>query len=248
MVSAEPVRWRSRKKASISRSWRAGATSSNTAAEIKTATGVTVVPAAGDIATPEGRAAALKSCPESDILVNNADGPAPGDFRKWTRDDWISALDTMMLCHIEMMRLTVHTMTQRGFGRIINIVSRSVKTPQIELGLSNGARSGLVGFVVGLARQTVTCHDQQSAARHLRQRRPATVHQGHARGRPVVRRRLAPARAGQSCAALRQAGRIGRLLRVPLLRAGRVHNGTKPVDRWRKLPGHFLTLDTEFLP
>jgi 3-oxoacyl-[acyl-carrier protein] reductase len=127
-----------------------------TAAEIKAATGVKVTPVAGDIATPEGRAAALKACPEPDILVNNADGPAPGDFRKWTRDDWIAALDTMMLCHIEMMRLTVDAMMTRGFGRIINIVSRSVKIPQIELGLSNGARSGLVGFVAGLARQTVT--------------------------------------------------------------------------------------------
>src|ERR1700674_4647136 len=126
-----------------------------TATEIHAATGVTVTPVAGDIATPEGRAAALKACPAPDILVNNAQGPAPGDFRKWTRDDWISALDTMMLSHIEMMRLTVDSMMARGFGRIINIVSRSVKIPQIELGLSNGARSGLVGFVAGLARQTV---------------------------------------------------------------------------------------------
>jgi 3-oxoacyl-[acyl-carrier protein] reductase len=126
-----------------------------TATEIQAATGVTVTPVAGDIATPEGRAAALKSCPEPDILVNNADGPAPGDFHKWTRDDWISALDTMMLSHIEMMRLTVDHMMTRGFGRIVNIVSRSVKIPQVELGLSNGARSGLVGFVAGLARQTV---------------------------------------------------------------------------------------------
>jgi 3-oxoacyl-[acyl-carrier protein] reductase len=126
-----------------------------TATEIQAATGVTVTPVAGDIATPEGRAAALKSCPEPDILVNNADGPAPGDFHKWTRDDWISALDTMMLSHIEMMRLTVDQMMTRGFGRIVNIVSRSVKIPQVELGLSNGARSGLVGFVAGLARQTV---------------------------------------------------------------------------------------------
>ena len=109
----------------------------------------------GDITTEEGRAAALKACPAPDILINNADGPVPGDFRKWSRDDWIAALDTMMLSHIEMMRLTVDGMMERGFGRIVNIVSRSVKTPQLELGLSNGARSGLVGFVAGLARQTV---------------------------------------------------------------------------------------------
>lgn len=123
--------------------------------EIRAATGVTVTPVAGDIAKPEGRTAALRVCPEPDILVNNADGPVPGDFRDWTRNDWIAALDTMMLSHIEMMRLSVDGMMARGFGRIVNIVSRSVKIPQIELGLSNGARSGLVGFVAGLARQTV---------------------------------------------------------------------------------------------
>jgi 3-oxoacyl-[acyl-carrier protein] reductase len=126
-----------------------------TADEIRKLTGVVVTPVAGDIATIEGRTAALQACPEPDILINNADGPAPGDFRTWTRDDWIAALDTMMLCHIEMMRLTHEGMMARGFGRIVNIVSRSVKIPQIELGLSNGARSGLVGFVAGLARQTV---------------------------------------------------------------------------------------------
>jgi 3-oxoacyl-[acyl-carrier protein] reductase len=126
-----------------------------TAAEIRDATGVQAVPVAGDITTAQGRSAALAACPAPDILLNNADGPLPGDFRNWTRADWIAALDAMMLSHIEMMRLTVDGMMQRGFGRIINIVSRSVKIPQLELGLSNGARSGLVGFVGGLARQTV---------------------------------------------------------------------------------------------
>jgi 3-oxoacyl-[acyl-carrier protein] reductase len=125
-----------------------------TADELR-ASGATVTPVAGDIATPQGREAALTACPAPDILVNNAEGRLPGDFRTWTRDDWIAALDTMMLSHIEMMRLTVDGMMARGFGRIVNIVSRSVKIPQLELGLSNGARSGLVGFVAGLARQTV---------------------------------------------------------------------------------------------
>jgi 3-oxoacyl-[acyl-carrier protein] reductase len=124
-------------------------------AEIAQATGATVRTVAGDITTREGRDAALAACPQPDILVNNADGPVPGDFRDWSRDDWIAALDTMMLSHIEMMRRTVDGMMERGFGRIVNIVSRSVKTPQLELGLSNGARSGLVGFAGGLARQTV---------------------------------------------------------------------------------------------
>jgi 3-oxoacyl-[acyl-carrier protein] reductase len=134
---------------------RKSATLASAAADIAAATGVRVTPVAGDITTTDGRAAALKACPEPDILLNNADGPAPGDFRDWSRDDWIAALDMMMLSHIEMMRLTVDGMMARGFGRIINIVSRSVKIPQAELGLSNGARSGLVGFAGGLARQTV---------------------------------------------------------------------------------------------
>lgn len=128
------------------------------AAEIAKSTGSRVIPIAGDITTPEGRTAALNACPEPDILINNGDGEPPGDFREWTRERWITALDRMMLTPVEMMRLTVDGMMARRFGRIINIVSRSVKTPQLELGLSNGARSGLVGFVAGLARQTVACN------------------------------------------------------------------------------------------
>ena len=134
---------------------RTKATLERACADIRAATGVIATPVVGDVTKPEGRAAALAACPNPDILVNNADGPLPGDFRDWTRDDWIASLDTMMLAHIEMMRATVDGMIARGFGRIINIVSRSVKTPQLELGLSNGARSGLAGFAGGLARQTV---------------------------------------------------------------------------------------------
>jgi 3-oxoacyl-[acyl-carrier protein] reductase len=129
-----------------------------TGAEIAAATGVKVATVVGDITTKEGRSAALAACPAPDILLNNADGPLPGDFRDCSRDDWIAALDAMMLSPIEMMRLTVDDMMARGFGRIVNIVSRSVKVPQLELALSNGARSGLVGFVAGLARQTVGCN------------------------------------------------------------------------------------------
>ena len=143
---------------------------------------VTTVP--GDITTDAGRAAALRACPDPDILLNNADGPLPGDFRDWSRKDWIAALDAMMLSPIEMIRLTVDGMMARGFGRIVNIVSRSVKIPQIELGLSNGARSGLVGFVAGLARQTVARNvtinnllpgifDSDAQRQHLRAMLPA---------------------------------------------------------------------------
>ena len=126
-----------------------------TGAEIAQAAGVKVVAVAADLTTPDGRAAAVGACAAPDILVNNSQGPVPGNFRDWSRNDWIAALDDMMLGPIEMMRLTVDGMMARGFGRIVNIVSRSVKIPQLELGLSNGARSGLVGFVGGLSRQTV---------------------------------------------------------------------------------------------
>ena len=126
-----------------------------TAGEIRKATGVNVVAVAGDITTPEGRAAALAAAPQIDILVNNAGGPPPGDFRDWDRDAWIKALDANMLTPIELIRKTVDGMIGRKFGRIVNITSGAVKAPIDILGLSNGARSGLTGFVAGLSRKTV---------------------------------------------------------------------------------------------
>ena len=110
---------------------------------------------AGDITTEAGRAAALAACPQVDILVNNAGGPPPGDFHHWTRDDWIKAVDANMLTPIELIKATVDGMMARRFGRIVNITSSSVKAPIDVLGLSNGARSGLTGFVAGVARKTV---------------------------------------------------------------------------------------------
>ena len=126
-----------------------------TAEEIRKATGVKVIAVAGDITTPEGRAAALAACPSPDILVNNAGGPPPGDFRSWSREDWVKALDANMLTPIELIKATVDGMIARKFGRIVNITSGAVKMPIPELGLSNGARTGLTGFVAGLSRQTV---------------------------------------------------------------------------------------------
>ncbi|PGH53685.1 3-oxoacyl-ACP reductase [Azospirillum palustre] len=126
-----------------------------TAEEIRKATGVTVTTAAGDISTEEGRAAALAACPEPDILINNAGGPPPGDFHDWDREDWIRALDANMLTPIFLIKATVDGMMSRGFGRIVNITSAAVKAPIPILGLSNGARTGLTGFVAGLSRQTV---------------------------------------------------------------------------------------------
>jgi 3-oxoacyl-[acyl-carrier protein] reductase len=125
------------------------------AEEIRTATGVQVTTVVCDITTAEGRAAALAACPAPDILVTNAGGPPPGDFRDWQRDDWIAALDANMLTPIELIKATVDGMQARGFGRIVNITSAAVKAPIDVLGLSNGARSGLTGFVAGLARKTV---------------------------------------------------------------------------------------------
>jgi 3-oxoacyl-[acyl-carrier protein] reductase len=110
---------------------------------------------AGDITTPQGRAAALAACPQVDVLVNNAGGPPAGDFRDWDRDAWIKALDANMLTPIELMKAVLDPMLARGFGRIVNITSGAVKAPIDILGLSNGARSGLTGFVAGLARKTV---------------------------------------------------------------------------------------------
>ena len=126
-----------------------------TAREIRAAARVTVKTVATDITTDAGRRAALEACPNPDILVNNAGGPPPGDFREWDRDAWIKALDANMLTPIFLIKATVDGMMERGFGRIVNITSSAVKAPIDILGLSNGARSGLTGFVAGIARKTV---------------------------------------------------------------------------------------------
>jgi 3-oxoacyl-[acyl-carrier protein] reductase len=125
-----------------------------TAAELRALNPVVQVrTVAGDITSAEGRAAALAACPQVDILVNNAGGPPPGDFRDWQRDDWIKAVDANMLTPIELIKAVVDGMAERGFGRIVNITSGAVKAPIDVLGLSNGARSGLTGFIAGLSRQ-----------------------------------------------------------------------------------------------
>src|SRR5579875_1100514 len=108
---------------------------------------------AADVTTEEGRAAALAACPQPDILINNAGGPPPGNFRDWSREDWIKALDANMLSAIALIKATIDPMIAKGWGRIVNITSGAVKAPIAVLGLSNGARSGLTGFVAGLARE-----------------------------------------------------------------------------------------------
>ena len=124
-----------------------------TAEEIRRATGVRVTAVAADITTPEGRAAVLAACPAPDILVNNAGGPPIGDFRDWDEAMWQKAVNDNMIAPIMLIKAVVDGMIARKFGRIVNITSRSVKGPLPHLGLSNGARAGLTGFVAGLSRQ-----------------------------------------------------------------------------------------------
>jgi len=114
--------------------------------------GVRIVAVAADITTPAGRAAAFAARRELDIMVTNAGGPPTGDFRDWEREAWIRAVDANMLTPIELIKASIDGMMARGFGRIVNITSSAVKAPIDILGLSNGARSGLTGFVAGLAR------------------------------------------------------------------------------------------------
>ncbi len=124
-----------------------------TADEIRTATGADVDAVVADVTTDAGRAALLAACPAPDILVNNAGGPPPGDFRDWRRDDWFDAVNANMYSAIDMIRRCLDGMIERRFGRIVNITSVAVKLPQSELGLSNGARAGLTGFVAGIAHE-----------------------------------------------------------------------------------------------
>jgi 3-oxoacyl-[acyl-carrier protein] reductase len=126
-----------------------------TASELRKNFSIDVKAVVGDITTEEGRQAALAACPAPDILINNAGGPPPGDWRDWDRTIWLKALDANMLTPIALIKAVVDGMSERRFGRIVNITSSAVKAPIAELGLSNGARSGLTGFIAGLSRRTV---------------------------------------------------------------------------------------------
>src|SRR6185437_7627006 len=197
---------------------RTAADLERTADEIRKETGAKVTPVAGDITTDAGRAAALAACPAPDILINNAGGPPRGDFRDWGRDDWIKAVDANMLTPILLIKAVVDGMIERKFGRIVNITSASVKSPIPELGMSNGARAGLTGFVAGLARQVakhnVTINNilpgpfltdrLRSGAAHLAQRNNRTVEEELAlRGKENPAGRVGdPAEFGEACAFL----------------------------------------------
>jgi len=136
---------------------RTADTLQQTADAIAEAHGVSVTPVVADIATDEGQAAVLEAAGRVDILINNAGGPPPGDYRDWGREEWLGAVEQNMLTPILLMKAVLPGMIDRGWGRIVNITSVSVKSPIPELGLSNGARAGLTGFVAGVSRQ-VACH------------------------------------------------------------------------------------------
>ena len=123
------------------------------AAAIRAAHGVSVRAVAADITTPDGRAEVLQAAGDIDILVTNAGGPPPGMWHEWSREDFIAALDANMLTPIELIRTLLPGMMERGWGRVVNITSQSVKAPIPVLGLSNAARAGLTGYVAGTARQ-----------------------------------------------------------------------------------------------
>ena len=116
-------------------------------------TGVQVTAVAADVTTPDGQAAVLEAAGDLDILVTNAGGPPPGLWSDWTRDDFIAALDANMLTPITLMKAVLPGMMERGWGRVVNVTSQSVKAPIPQLGLSNAARTGLTGYVAGTSRQ-----------------------------------------------------------------------------------------------
>ena len=126
-----------------------------TAADIRKATGAKVAIVACDITTDAGRKAVLAACPAPDILINNAGGPPVGDFKNFSLDDWRAAVESNMITPIALIHATVYGMMERGFGRILNITSQSVKAPIAQLELSNGARAGLTGAIAVMARRSV---------------------------------------------------------------------------------------------
>ncbi|WP_299042495.1 SDR family oxidoreductase [uncultured Tateyamaria sp.] len=123
------------------------------ASAIRAAYGVEVQTVAADVTTADGQAALIAAAGDADILVNNAGGPPPGMWHDWDRDDFIAALDANMLAPIALIKALVPGMMDRGWGRVVNITSQSVKAPIPVLGLSNSARAGLTGYVAGTSRQ-----------------------------------------------------------------------------------------------
>ncbi len=178
------------------------------------APGVSVSLVVGSVTDPACRAALVEAAGKPDILVNNAGGPPPGDFRDWDRQTWIDALDANMLSAIELIRLTIDGMAERGFGRVVNITSSTVRVPIPVLGLSNAARAGLTNFVFGLAPQVsskgVTINNLLPGPFDTNRLRHSKDITKHLTRNPVAGRVGDPDELGAACAFLcsRQAGYI----------------------------------------
>jgi 3-oxoacyl-[acyl-carrier protein] reductase len=211
-----------------------------TAEEIRAAADVTVVPVVADVASVEGRQKLLAACPEPDILVNNAGGPPAGNFRDFTHEQWLKALETNMLAPIELIKATIDGMIERRFGRIVNITSGSVKAPIASLGMSNGARSGLTGFVAGVAREVsrynVTINNilpgsfdtdrlRSGASRHLPEGKTVDDVMDERRAEEASGRFGNPGEFGMVCAFLCGAG-AGYITRQNILLDGGTYPGT----------------------
>ena len=220
---------------------RTASTLEDTASAIRSATGARVTAVPGDITTPEGRAAVLAACPEPDILVNNAGGPPPGDFRDWTLEDWNAALNANMLTAIELIRSTVDGMMDREFGRVVNVTSAAVKSPIDILGLSNGARAGLTGFVAGISRKTirrnVTINGLLPGPFDTDRLDSTFAARAKSTGRPAEELKAA-GRGGQPRRPLRHRGGVRARLRVPVQRPCGLHHRAQPAHGRRRLPGH----------
>jgi NAD(P)-dependent dehydrogenase (short-subunit alcohol dehydrogenase family) len=194
----------------------------------------------------EGRAAVFAVRKDFDIVVTNAGGPPPGDFRDWDRDAWIKAVDANMLTPIELIKATVDGMAARGFGRIVNITSSAVKSPIDILGLSNGARSGLTGFVAGVARSKLAAqgvtHQQPAAGAFDTDRLRGNFNNvAQKSGQPLdavmdARRKAIPA---QRFGTPEEFGASA----LPVQRAGRLHDGAERAGRRRGLSGHLLSIE-----
>lgn len=167
---------------------------------------VAVLTVAGSVTDPQCRAAMFEAAPAPDILINNAGGPPPGDFRDWDRENWIAALDTNMLSAIELIRLSIDGMAKRGFGRVVNITSSAVRVPIPVIGLSNAARAGLTNFVLGLVPQVsargVTINNLLPGPFNTNRLRNSKEITMHLTKNPVAGRVGDPAELGAICAFL----------------------------------------------
>ena len=209
-----------------------------TARDIREETGVAVETVAGDISDPAVQAALIEACPEPDILVNNNGGPPRRDFREIDRDAFLQGVVMNMATPVEMIQRVVDGMAARGFGRIVNITSISVKMPVPGLDLSSGARAGLTAFVAGIASgvadRNVTINNVLPGyfdTERLRSNIAAGAEATGSRTRRVHR----AAHGVGSGQALRRPRRVRRGLRLPLQRPGRLHHRPEPGDRRRPL-------------